>query len=84
MRESLTYFSPLQVPTRCVPHLRITQVAAGGMHSCALTVSGDVWTWGEPWGDFSMKVDRQPKKVPHAENVAKIACGAFHNLALTK
>lgn len=45
---------------------------------------GQVWTWGEPWGDFSMQVDRTPRKVPGAANIAKIACGAFHNLALSK
>ena len=43
-----------------------------------------MWTWGEPWGDFSMQVDRTPRKVPGAVNVAKIVCGAFHNLALDK
>ena len=41
-----------------------------------------VWTWGEPWGDFSMKVDRSPKSVAGATNIVKIACGAFHNLCL--
>ena len=41
-----------------------------------------VWTWGEPWGDFSMKVDRHPKKVEGASDIVKLACGAFHNLAL--
>ncbi len=43
-----------------------------------------VWMWGEPWGDFSMQVDRAPRKVPGAAGIAKIACGAFHNLALTR
>ena len=41
-----------------------------------------VWTWGEPWGDFSMDVNRKPRLVKGATNIAKIACGAFHNLAL--
>lgn len=43
-----------------------------------------VWTWGEPWGEFSMQLDRSPRAVPDATDVAKIACGAFHNLALTR
>ena len=43
-----------------------------------------MWTWGEPWGDFSMQVDRTPRRVPGAVNIAKIVCGAFHNLALNK
>ena len=103
------------VPTPCVPHLHVTQVAAGGMHSCVLTDAGEVClcslsalppvpfgfalvdvngrilrscaqvhTWGEPWGDFSMLVDRKPRLVAGACNIAKIACGAFHNLALTR
>ena len=29
-------------PQPCVPHLRVTQVAAGGMHSCVLTDAGEV------------------------------------------
>eukprot|EP00884_Botryococcus_braunii_P004691 jgi/Botrbrau1/14222/Bobra.0254s0011.1 len=66
-----------------VTHLKVTHVSAGGMHSCVVTEGGDVWTWGEPWGDFSMKVKREPRQVIGAHHVAKIACGAFHNLALT-
>ncbi len=38
-------------------------VACGGMHSLALTEAGDVWMWGEPWGDFSLKVERTPRPV---------------------
>lgn len=45
-------------------------------------LAGQVWTWGEPWGDFSMKVDRAPRRVEGAVDIVKIACGAFHNLAL--
>ena len=29
----------------------------------ALTETGEVWTWGEPWGEFSLKVDRSPRPV---------------------
>ena len=32
----------VMVPTRCVSHLRVVQVAAGGMHSCVLTDAGEV------------------------------------------
>lgn len=71
-------------PTPCLPDQKVVQVAAGGMHTCALTESGQVWTWGEPWGEFSMQLDRSPRAVPDATDVAKIACGAFHNLALTR
>lgn len=31
-----------------------------------------------------MELDRSPREVPDAVDVAKIACGAFHNLALTR
>ncbi|KAL3132366.1 hypothetical protein ABBQ32_008942 [Trebouxia sp. C0010 RCD-2024] len=71
-------------PSPCLPQHKVVQVAAGGMHTCALTDSGQVWTWGEPWGEFSMQLDRSPRAVPDATDVAKIACGAFHNLALTR
>ena len=47
-----------------------------------LPLATQVWTWGEPWGDFSMKVDRSPRRVEGATDIVKLACGAFHNLAL--
>lgn len=50
-------------PQPCLPHLRVIQVACGGMNSVVLTESGEVWTWGEPWGDFALNVSRTPKKV---------------------
>ena len=31
------------VPTRCLEQLRVVAVAAGGMHSLALTEEGDIW-----------------------------------------
>jgi hypothetical protein len=34
------------------------------MNSVVLCDSGEVWTWGEPWGDFmTMDVQRAPRKV---------------------
>jgi Regulator of chromosome condensation (RCC1) repeat len=79
------------VPTMCLPALRVCQVSAGGMHSLALTEDGNLWTWGEPWGSFSMTIDRRPHRVEveDPEEIVErggfvaIACGAFHNLALT-
>ena len=38
--------------------------------------------WGEPWGDFSMTIDRRPQRIDTTGDFIKIACGAFHNLAL--
>lgn len=71
------------LPTMCVPNLRVRQVACGGMHSLALTEDGQVWVWGEPWGDFSMVLERAPRPVVGVVGVASISCGAFHNMALT-
>ncbi|KAL4527306.1 hypothetical protein Ndes2526B_g08991 [Nannochloris sp. 'desiccata'] len=79
------------VPTMCLPALRVCQVSAGGMHSLALTEDGNLWTWGEPWGSFSMTIDRRPHRVEvegpeeivDRGGFVAIACGAFHNLALT-
>eukprot|EP00197_Chlamydomonas_leiostraca_P014556 CAMPEP_0202864320 /NCGR_PEP_ID=MMETSP1391-20130828/4611_1 /ASSEMBLY_ACC=CAM_ASM_000867 /TAXON_ID=1034604 /ORGANISM="Chlamydomonas leiostraca, Strain SAG 11-49" /LENGTH=825 /DNA_ID=CAMNT_0049544055 /DNA_START=66 /DNA_END=2539 /DNA_ORIENTATION=+ len=71
-------------PVPCLPQLRVRQVACGGMHSLALTETGEVWTWGEPWGDFSMRIERTPLPVPGATGMVAIAAGAFHNMALSK
>lgn len=46
--------------------VRVRQVAAGGMHSLALAEDGSVWTWGEPWGDFSMNLTQRIKRVSRA------------------
>lgn len=33
------------------------------MNSVVLTDRGDVWTWGEPWGEFALELQRAPRKV---------------------
>ncbi len=82
----------LTVPSRCLTNVRVMQVEAGGMHSVALSEAGHIWQWGEPWGEFEMTVHREPRRlnvgVGHGADrgnatVVKVACGAFHNLALT-
>ncbi len=82
----------LTVPSRCLTSVRVIQVEAGGMHSVALSEAGHIWQWGEPWGEFEMTVHREPRRlevgVGHGADrgnatVIKVACGAFHNLALT-
>lgn len=80
------------LPQRILPQLRVRCVAAGSMHSLALTESGEVWSWGQPltsWGapggDASncFARQREPVRVEGAANCVRIAAGAFHNLALT-
>ncbi|GAB4819656.1 hypothetical protein N2152v2_006702 [Parachlorella kessleri] len=58
------------------------QVSAGGMHSLALTEAGEIWQWGEPWGDFSVRIDRGPRRLDCTGDFVAVAAGAFHNLAL--
>jgi alpha-tubulin suppressor-like RCC1 family protein len=41
----------------------LLQVACGGMNSVVLTEGGEVWTWGEPWGEFALELQRAPRKV---------------------
>lgn len=69
-------------PPPCCPQVK--EVSAGGMHSIALTTEGEVLMWGERWGDFSLVVQRSPQKLPGVRNIARVAAGAFHNLALTE
>lgn len=42
---------------------QVRQIACGGMHTAALTSDGNVWQWGERWGDFSAELDRCPRQV---------------------
>jgi len=75
-------------PRKCIANIKVVQVDAGGMHSVALTDTGHIWMWGEPWGDFSMTINREPSRLDISSKtkdtiVVKVACGAFHNLALT-
>lgn len=66
-----------------MPSPPLGQVSAGGMHSLALTEDRELWTWGEPWGDFSVTIDRRPRRIDTTGDFVAISCGAFHNLALS-
>lgn len=70
------------MPTPCLPEFKVKQVAAGGMSSLVLTEDGQLWQWGEPWGDFSMVIDRKPRRIDSTGDFIRVACGAFHNLAI--
>jgi len=41
-----------------------------------------IYQFGEPWGDFSMNINRAPRRIDTTGGFVAIACGAFHNLAL--
>lgn len=73
----------LLVPQPCMPQLRVAQVACGGMSSMVLTTSGDVWTWGEPWGDFTLDISRTPRKVRAGRGLCQEpGCGVVHKLCM--
>lgn len=59
-------------PMPCLTGLRVKQVACGGMHSLALTDEGNVYSWGERWGEFSLKIDSSPRLVDGAHNVKQV------------
>ncbi|KAJ8917839.1 hypothetical protein NQ315_010751 [Exocentrus adspersus] len=77
--------------------IKITQIAAGGWHSCALSKDGDLYTWG--WngnGQLGLGIDGEPEEasisvmasprvidfVDSQTNVMKIACGGRHTIVL--
>jgi alpha-tubulin suppressor-like RCC1 family protein len=57
VHTALLLWSDLFAPCLCL------QVACGGMNSVVLTEGGEVWTWGEPWGEFALELQRAPRKV---------------------
>jgi alpha-tubulin suppressor-like RCC1 family protein len=77
------------VPVRIAAPTGVVAVAAGLFHSLALTADGRVWSWGynafgqlgtaspAPW-------DLVPRPIPSLANVAQIAAGAYHSLALSR
>ena len=52
------------------------------MSTFVLPAGLQIWTWGEPWGDFSMTINRCPRRIDSTGDFVDISCGAFHNLAL--
>ncbi len=67
----------------------ICQVSAGYSHSVALNTGGDVFTWGSgshgELGHGSEQSVRVPSMVQKLDGkcISKIACGAFHTIAVT-
>ncbi|MGY1621105.1 protein kinase [Geodermatophilus sp. SYSU D00965] len=66
----------------------VTAIAAGGTHSLALLADGTVWAWGDsglrgPTGDGTPRTALTvPVQIPRLGDVAAIAAGNFHSLAL--
>jgi len=82
----------------CVPRLevvralagvRITQVAAGGSHSLAVSADGDLYSWG--WGrhgqlghgDFSNRLIPTPVRALVGTRVVHVAAGTAHSIVVT-
>eukprot|EP00658_Telonema_sp_P-2_P082665 TRINITY_DN8784_c0_g1_i1.p1 TRINITY_DN8784_c0_g1~~TRINITY_DN8784_c0_g1_i1.p1 ORF type:complete len:1789 (-),score=688.48 TRINITY_DN8784_c0_g1_i1:283-5649(-) len=65
----------------------LASLAAGGWHSCALTLDGELYTWGSGrcgqlgHGDWSSQ--RLPTPVQGLPPVSHVAAGSFHTIVLT-
>jgi alpha-tubulin suppressor-like RCC1 family protein len=69
-------------------HLRFSGISAGGEHTCALTLAGEAYCWGDNQhaqigngGDTG--VATLPIRVDTTETFTSIATGQFHSCALT-
>lgn len=64
----------------------VVAIAAGGLHTCAVTGVGDLFCWGEnssgQVGDNSTNFRVTPTRVPVPEAVAAVALGASHSCAI--
>jgi alpha-tubulin suppressor-like RCC1 family protein len=71
---------------------RIINVSAGELHSAAVTVDGDVYTWGDGFcgqlGHGDKRPRLLPKQVEHGglqdECIASVTCGSRHTLVVTE
>ena len=63
----------------------IVQLVCGGMHSLALTSSGDLWSWGCPDnGVLGYEGDGcEPQRVPLSSVVVQCSAGDTHSMAIT-
>jgi alpha-tubulin suppressor-like RCC1 family protein len=83
---------PVQVQQDAgTPLTNVVAIASGYSHNLALKADGTVWAWGADWGyqlgndseeDSSFAVPVLMPDGTALDNVAAIACGADHNLAL--
>jgi hypothetical protein len=70
----------------------VTQIAAGEMHSLALTATGEVWSWGDNMlqqcaRSLHVSLLPTPGRVPlplhEGERVVSISAAGYHGAALT-
>ena len=93
------YSSGKQLPDALRPRyiqalsgIRCVQVAAGELHSAAVTVDGDLYTWGDSFCGQLGHGEKGPLTSPvqvtagglEDECVANVSCGARHTLAVTE
>lgn len=72
--------------------VRIVCVAAGEIHSAAVSADGDVYTWGDGFCGQLGHGDKKPEVAPvqvekgglEDECVAHVSCGARHTVAVTE
>jgi E3 ubiquitin-protein ligase HERC3 len=87
---------PIMQRVRCASakgRVQICQIAAGALHSCAVSASGELYTWGGG-GEHQCghgercKAQREPRLVKPAgggrgQKVMQVAAGALHTVVLT-
>eukprot|EP00439_Symbiodinium_sp_Y106_P083791 s477_g24.t1 len=67
---------------------KIMAVAAGGVHTAAITESGELWTWGNNWcGQVGVVLPMElhvPVKVSvNGQKIVAVAAGEVHTAAIT-
>ena len=69
-----------------VPLRFVASVVAGGSHTCALGITGQVWCWGANFagqlGDRTVDQRLRPVTAQQAGNPARLAAGSFHTCAV--
>lgn len=71
--------------------LSLVDIAAGGWHSTALTIQGEVYAWGRgEHGRLGFGDDKSSRMVPlkvellAGEDIVQVSCGGTHSVALTR
>ena len=78
----------VSLPTPVNTSVRFTQIAAGEMHTCALTSQGRAYCWGMnqfgQLGDGTTETRRVPVPVAGNLTFSSIGAGAYHTCAVAK